>query len=149
MPVGGEMADLRLTERQTDCVARVARGLSSKEIARELGISPSTVDNHVASAMHQYGFSTRAAVAKWYVDQVDRLDPAPMLDNELQLITNTHSKSNKLLGIPPLGGTRNTLTLKQRFFSVSQVVIVSIMVASSAITFVLGLIFLLKRSSGQ
>jgi len=143
------MADLRLTERQADCVARVARGLSSKEIARELGISPSTVDNHVASAMHQYGFSTRAAVARWYMEQVNDASPTPLLDNETLLIANTVSKPNKVFAMPPLGGGANTLTLKQRFFSVSQVVIVSIMVASSVITFVLGLIFLLKHGIGQ
>jgi DNA-binding CsgD family transcriptional regulator len=143
------MADLRLTERQTDCVARVARGLSSKEIARELGISPSTVDNHVASAMHHYGFSTRAAVAKWYVEQVNGAEAVPILDNELELITKVRSKSNRFLAMPPLGGATNGLTMKQRFFSVSQVVIVSIMVASSAITFVLGLIFLLRNAIGQ
>jgi FixJ family two-component response regulator len=40
----------RLTLRQKDCLRLVAQGYTSKEIGRELGISYSTVDNHLLAA---------------------------------------------------------------------------------------------------
>ncbi len=51
-----------LTRRQHECVELVTKGLSSKEIARELGIAPSTVDNHIAQVMHQLGIPNRATL---------------------------------------------------------------------------------------
>jgi pimeloyl-ACP methyl ester carboxylesterase/DNA-binding CsgD family transcriptional regulator len=54
-----------LTPRQLDVLARVARGQTDKEIARDLRLSPRTVEMHVAGAMKMLGAKTRAeAVAK-------------------------------------------------------------------------------------
>ena len=54
-----------LTPRQRDVLARVARGQTDKEIARDLRLSPRTVEMHVAGAMKALGAKTRAeAVAK-------------------------------------------------------------------------------------
>jgi len=54
-----------LTPRQQDVLARVARGQTDKEIARDLHLSPRTVEMHVAGAMKSMGAKTRAeAVAK-------------------------------------------------------------------------------------
>jgi pimeloyl-ACP methyl ester carboxylesterase/DNA-binding CsgD family transcriptional regulator len=54
-----------LTPRQLDVLARVARGHTDKEIARDLRLSPRTVEMHVAGAMKALGAKTRAeAVAK-------------------------------------------------------------------------------------
>ncbi len=66
---------MQLTGRQMDCVALVAQGLSSKEVGRTLGISPSTVDNHVAAAMRQFGFGNRLALARWYQQQQAQQTP--------------------------------------------------------------------------
>ncbi len=44
------VADLpRLTPRERDVLHHLSRGLSNKEIARELGLSPDTVKDHLAS----------------------------------------------------------------------------------------------------
>ena len=135
--------DIRLTARQADCVALVAQGLSSKEIARELGIAPSTVDNHIATAMNQYGFTNRNAVARWYRATVESKQTpdkcSSATDAEYSMI-----RREFLSGVPPLGGIRNSLSVKERIVSVAQVSILSIMATSAAVTFVLGLIFLLK-----
>jgi pimeloyl-ACP methyl ester carboxylesterase/DNA-binding CsgD family transcriptional regulator len=54
-----------LTPRQRDVLARVARGQTDKEIARDLHLSPRTVEMHVAGAMKALRAKTRAeAVAK-------------------------------------------------------------------------------------
>lgn len=56
--VGGEKhaeADLVLSPRQSEILQRLARGLSQREVARELGISDKTVQSHVAHVMEKVG----------------------------------------------------------------------------------------------
>jgi DNA-binding CsgD family transcriptional regulator/PAS domain-containing protein len=56
--------DLRrvgLSGRQAEVMALVANGLSTKEVAVQLGISPRTVDKHVEQALRALGASTRLA----------------------------------------------------------------------------------------
>lgn len=48
-----------LTRRERDCLAEVARGRSSKQIARQLDLSAYTVDEYVASAMRKLGAASR------------------------------------------------------------------------------------------
>jgi len=49
-----------LTEREVDVLRLIARGRSNKETARELGISPKTVGNHVEHIYAKAGVRTRA-----------------------------------------------------------------------------------------
>ncbi|MEO0032848.1 MAG: hypothetical protein RIS94_2606 [Pseudomonadota bacterium] len=135
---------VRLTQRQSDCIALVARGFSSKEIARELGISPSTVDNHVASAMHLFGFSSRAAIGRWYLDYRESATTAEVVGEAAAVTESSDSQSYFRVAIPTLGGIRNSLSMKERLFAIGQVMIVATMVTSAAASFVLGLIFFLK-----
>lgn len=53
----------RLTERQRACLRLVYRHQSSKQIARELGIKPSTVDEHMRNALQTLGLSKRSDAA--------------------------------------------------------------------------------------
>ena len=50
-----------LTERETEVIALLARGLQTKQVARALGISVKTADRHVQNAYAKIGVSTRAA----------------------------------------------------------------------------------------
>ena len=50
-----------LTERETEVVGLLARGLQTKQVARALGISVKTADTHVQNAYRKIGVSTRAA----------------------------------------------------------------------------------------
>ena len=50
-----------LTEREAEVVGRLARGLQTKQVAREPGISVKTADRHIQNAYAKMGVSTRAA----------------------------------------------------------------------------------------
>ncbi|NNU27212.1 HD domain-containing phosphohydrolase [Isoptericola sediminis] len=52
-----------LTEQESRVVGLVARGLATKQVARTLGISPKTADQHLQHAYRKIGVSSRAAVA--------------------------------------------------------------------------------------
>jgi HD-GYP domain-containing protein (c-di-GMP phosphodiesterase class II) len=52
-----------LTEREAEVIALLARGLQTKQIAGELGISAKTADRHIEHAYRKIGVSTRAAAA--------------------------------------------------------------------------------------
>ena len=52
-----------LTGREHDIVARIDRGLSNKEIARELKLSAATVKNHVHNILDKLNVSRRSAAA--------------------------------------------------------------------------------------
>jgi len=54
------IAKVALTPRQLDVLRRVAQGRTDKEIARELALSPRTVEMHVAAAMRALSAKTRA-----------------------------------------------------------------------------------------
>ena len=52
-----------LTDRETQVIAMVARGLQTKQIGHRLGISAKTADHHLQNAYAKIGVSTRAAAA--------------------------------------------------------------------------------------
>ena len=58
----------RLTERERDVLTRVARGLSNKEIAGELGISVRTVESHRDSLMRKTGLRNVAALTRFALE---------------------------------------------------------------------------------
>ncbi|WP_374406279.1 helix-turn-helix transcriptional regulator [Pelagerythrobacter sp.] len=55
-----------LTEKQKQALELVLRRMSSKEIGREMGISPKTVDRHLDVARSKLGASTRNEAARLY-----------------------------------------------------------------------------------
>jgi DNA-binding NarL/FixJ family response regulator len=54
-----------LTSREREVAALIAKGLSNKEIARQLYISRRTVDGHVERIFRKLDFTSRAQVASW------------------------------------------------------------------------------------
>jgi ATP/maltotriose-dependent transcriptional regulator MalT len=63
--VAGEPAAVLLSAREREVLALVARGLSDREIAEQLVVSPHTVHRHVANIRHKLGRGSRtAAVAE-------------------------------------------------------------------------------------
>src|SRR5688500_20297461 len=56
-----------------DLVARLAaEGLTNQEIARELFLSPKTVDKHVSAAMRKVGARSRTELARHLLPEIGR-----------------------------------------------------------------------------
>ncbi|PBC47672.1 protein kinase [Rhodococcus sp. ACPA1] len=58
-----------LTKREQQVAALVARGLTNREIAAQLVISPRTAQGHVEHVLAKLGFTSRAQIAAWVVEQ--------------------------------------------------------------------------------
>lgn len=68
----------QLTARESEILLYVARGLSNKAIARELGISHDTVKLHVRHILSKLGFASRVEAAVFAIEQ--RIDGASRSD---------------------------------------------------------------------
>lgn len=64
----GEPAHPRLTPREIELLAVAARGGSMREIARELTISPKTVDGHLQRIYPKIGVTTRGGATLYAIE---------------------------------------------------------------------------------
>jgi DNA-binding NarL/FixJ family response regulator len=70
MPVDAVDPDLDLlTTREREVLRLIARGYSYKEIARELVISPKTVETHVSAVLRKLQLSNRHELTVWAIDR--------------------------------------------------------------------------------
>jgi DNA-binding NarL/FixJ family response regulator len=61
---------MHVTPRQAQILGLVASGLSDKEIAEQLGVSPRTIQSHLDRLFLEHGLHKRAAaVAAWLRDR--------------------------------------------------------------------------------
>jgi HD-GYP domain-containing protein (c-di-GMP phosphodiesterase class II) len=58
-----------LSQREVEVLRLAARGLTSRQIADRLFISPKTADHHIQHIYNKIGVSTRAAAALWAMQQ--------------------------------------------------------------------------------
>lgn len=49
-----------LSKREKECVSFLSKGYTDKQIAKQLGISPRTVETHLSAAKHKLSIATRA-----------------------------------------------------------------------------------------
>ena len=64
---GDDSAPARLSERELEVVGLLAKGMTNKDIARELFISQATVKSHVENILRKFGATDRAgAVAEGF-----------------------------------------------------------------------------------
>lgn len=56
-----------LSAREKDVLRLIARGLTNREIAQRLFISPHTVKNHVSHIYQKIGMDDRTKVALWAI----------------------------------------------------------------------------------
>jgi DNA-binding NarL/FixJ family response regulator len=57
-----------VSDREAEVLRHLADGLTDREIAERLGISPRTVETHVGSVLHKLGVKNRAQAARRYLD---------------------------------------------------------------------------------
>jgi DNA-binding CsgD family transcriptional regulator/tetratricopeptide (TPR) repeat protein len=72
-PGGASAPRTGLTPRQLEIARLIARGLTNRQIADELVISPATVARHIANIFEVLGFTVRAQVAAWIAER----EPGP------------------------------------------------------------------------
>jgi DNA-binding NarL/FixJ family response regulator len=58
-----------LTTREIEVLRLVARGLTTKQVARELGIALKTADRHIQNVYAKAGVSTRGAAALYAMER--------------------------------------------------------------------------------
>ncbi|MGZ4574645.1 MAG: response regulator transcription factor, partial [Mycobacteriaceae bacterium] len=64
-PAPGEELLPRLSDRETEVLRLVAKGLSAKQIATRLVISHRTVENHVQSTLRKLQLANRVELARY------------------------------------------------------------------------------------
>ncbi|HEY0637258.1 MAG TPA: response regulator transcription factor [Pseudonocardiaceae bacterium] len=65
----GDAGAPRLTERETEVLRLVAKGLTSRQIAQRLVLSPRTVENHVQSTLNKLQLHNRVELARYAIEQ--------------------------------------------------------------------------------
>jgi DNA-binding CsgD family transcriptional regulator len=132
----------RLSERQRQCLGRVAQGYTSKEIGRQLGLSPSTVDNHVRSALERLNMSDRSEAARLFRESQDT---SALAATAAPLAIPTDFSSQSVFSLPPLGGRTNNLSVRRRVWHIVQIALIGIMGMTAAVITIAGLVNLFSR----
>jgi two-component system, NarL family, nitrate/nitrite response regulator NarL len=63
---GGDASGLGLSAREEEGLELLAEGLTNRQIAERLGVSPRTVESHVSSVLRKLGVRNRAEAARIY-----------------------------------------------------------------------------------
>lgn len=136
----------RLTVRQNQCLRLVAQGYTSKEIARELALSPSTVDNHILAAVQLLAVSTRGEAARVLVRARETVpdfagQDLPRQQQTLGIPSQSATMAmsdgdpqrdlgrtiRHLFSLPPIGGRTNELGWEQRSLHIVQIAVITLL----------------------
>ena len=98
----------QLTDRQRECLILVAQGYETKEIARQIGLSPDTVDMHIKNALKRLGVSSRREAARMVAGLHQSLvhpsavipDPPANADTEAPTTELPETASPSGIGVP-------------------------------------------------
>jgi DNA-binding CsgD family transcriptional regulator len=146
----------KLSDRQKQCLELVAHGYTSKQIARQLNLAPSTVDNHVSAALERLGVDSRALAARIFI----RGNPGVVAgdaiaaqlpdDNQLSAFGHGRPANNdngmaSLFSIPPMGGRDNKLSQRRRYYHVVQIMILALMAFSAVTVTIAGIVHLFSQ----
>ena len=58
-----------LSRREEEVAGMVAQGLTNRQIASELFLSESTIENHVSKILRKLGRTSRTEIASWATEQ--------------------------------------------------------------------------------
>lgn len=132
---------LPLSGRQLDCMTLVKEGLTTKQIARELGISPRTVDQHIGAALGNLGCANRTAAVALMHEFDRRVQPGsemPLFVSSADTLGDPvihtgviiSQPDSKVPGapmdsiLPRLGGARNTARSKLRMTWIFRIAVI-------------------------
>ena len=142
---------LTLPEGQKACLRLVAKGMSSKEIAKALGLTPQTVDTYVKASMARIGASNRREAARMLVAAEASLklgspsaglaDLDPAAD---QLVSTGTKGWLSWVRPPPVGGGFHDLSWSQKTY---QALLVALISASIVIALALAIAGVLQTFS--
>lgn len=149
----------RLSERQREILRLVYDHHTSKEIGIKLDVAPDTVDKHIKRALAVLGISSRTEAAKILVSREtqDSQQLGPQSETVAQAAPFDHSSSqakeqtgiikmliSALVGLPPLGGPENDLSVGSRLAHIARIAFVSAVIMLAIILVALGTIHLLR-----
>lgn len=66
-----EQATPQLTNREEEMLRLVAKGLTSRQVAERLVLSPRTVQNHIQNAMSKLQVHNRAGLVRYVIENLD------------------------------------------------------------------------------
>lgn len=144
-----------LTEVQANCLRLVADGYTSKQIAKQLGLTPMTVDQYLQRAKTLLGAPDRRTAARWFVEGRENqrfksfeLKPGPVVEptNDVTPLAASAAEMSgpdatgqwqTRLGFPPVGGIRTSLDASQKTIAILRIAGLSL-IYTSAFALVLG-----------
>ena len=143
----------RLTDSQKACLRRVGRGMTSKEIARDLALTPSTVDTYVTHAIARLGAANRRDAAR----RLAHFEGSEHLRSEPKAVASglsaailspsqgsSHGTPKGFLGLPPIGGETNELDWAERQYAIFKVGAFGIIVLVGLTLVIAGLLWVFE-----
>lgn len=140
----------QLSERQRACLELVAQGMSSKEIASEIGLSPRSVDTYLTAAVAKLKASNRREAARIFLSQqVSQKLPSqsePIV--EAPEIWNADCRGGvawilKALFPIPIGGSVNELKAAEKFLYSARIGLAGVVTLLAIATTFMGLMAVL------
>lgn len=146
----------RLSERQKQCLELVAKGHTSKQIGRILNLSPSTVDNHLNTAVERLGADSRVVAARLFMTQnqdirfahLERTGEMQRQSGGTEVFDIGREKRElftSAFSIPPVGGKVNRLSQRRRYYHVIQIMLLALMAFSAVTITVAGIVHLFSK----
>ncbi|MBO9576553.1 MAG: helix-turn-helix transcriptional regulator [Sphingobium sp.] len=139
---------LKLTERQRTCLELVAMGFTSKEIGRKLGISHSTVDNHILIATQMLGVPDRREAGRLVASAGQQLprqagdlsepENSAILEGREAMRQPAASAATNIRLLPPVGGQLNEQTLGSKTVQILSIALLSTLAVISLALIVSG-----------
>lgn len=112
-----------LNESQKRLLREVANGRSSKEMSREVGLEPGTIDVYLSQAIRSLGVADRFEAARAFAEYESGILSRSELRAEALASSAEPEQSHgrrkvgtttQILHLPPLGGREHDYTLSQR-----------------------------------
>lgn len=139
---------IHLSEGQKNCLRLVAQGMSSKEIAKQTGLTPQTVDTYLKASLPRLGASNRREAARlflaWEAANAAGTPPAATSESVAESDRSAPQARTRIFGLPPLGGAVNDLGWAQKTVQALQVAVVA---AATIIALTLAMAGILKTFS--